>query len=160
MRSLLKAVPCAAVAAMLLCGDVSISTAQQASELDQLTKQVNELRKAGKYSEAIPLAQQVLAAREKALGPDHPGVATSLNSLAELLRLQARYADAEPLYHRSLAIRENALGRDHPNVAQSLNNLGLLYSSQGRRAQAEPLYQRALAQLAQNRPPAQDKSIA
>jgi len=34
-----------------------------------------------------------LAIREKALGPDHPDVATSLNNLAELYRLQGRFAE-------------------------------------------------------------------
>ena len=47
-----------------------------------------------------------LAIREKALGPDHPDVARSLNNLAELYDDQGRYADAEPLYKRSLAIRK------------------------------------------------------
>jgi CHAT domain-containing protein/Tfp pilus assembly protein PilF len=101
--------------------------------------------KAGRYSDAIPIAQQALAIREKALGRGHPDVALSLNNLAVLYRSQGRYADAEPLYQRSLAIREKAFGRDHPDVAQSLNNLALLYDSQGRYADAEPLYQRSLA---------------
>ena len=35
--------------------------------------------------------------REKALGPDHPDVARSLNNLAVLYYEQGRYADAEPL---------------------------------------------------------------
>ena len=47
---------------------------------------------------------------EKALGPDHPEVATNLNNLAELYRVQGRYAEAEPLNRRSLAIREKAFG--------------------------------------------------
>ncbi len=68
-----------------------------------------------------------LAICEKALGPDHPDVATALNNLAVLYRAQGRYAEAEPLYKRSLAIREKALGPDHPDVAQSLNNLAELY---------------------------------
>ena len=64
-----------------------------------------------------------LAIREKALGPDHPDVAGSLNNLAVLYHDQGRYAEAEPLYKRSLAIEEKALGPDHPDVATSLNNL-------------------------------------
>jgi CHAT domain-containing protein/Flp pilus assembly protein TadD len=82
---------------------------------------------------------------EKALGRDHPAVATALNNLALLYHNQGRYAEAEPLYQRSLAIREKALGRDHPYVATSLNNLAELYRSQGRYGDAEPLYQRSLA---------------
>jgi hypothetical protein len=34
------------------------------------------------YADAIPLAQRALAIREKALGPDHPDVATAMMSLA------------------------------------------------------------------------------
>ena len=86
-----------------------------------------------------------LAIREKALGPDHPDVAQSLNNLAESYRGQVRHAEARPLYERSLAIREKVLGPDHPDVAQSLNNLALLYQAQGRYAEAEPLYKRSLA---------------
>ena len=54
----------------------------------------------GRYADAEPLYKRSLAIREKALGPDHPDVATSLNNLAELYRAQGRYADAEPLYKR------------------------------------------------------------
>ena len=71
----------------------------------------------GRYADAEPLYKRSLAIREKALGPDHPDVALSLNNLAELYHAQGRYADAEPLYKRSLAIREKALGPDHPDVA-------------------------------------------
>ena len=74
-----------------------------------------------------PLYKRALAIREKALGPDHPDVAKSLNNLAGLYREQGRYADAEPLFKRSLAIYEKALGPDHPDVATSLNNLAGLY---------------------------------
>ena len=54
---------------------------------------------------------------EKALGPEHPDVANSLNNLAALYQAQGRYAEAEPLYKRALAISEKALGPEHPDVA-------------------------------------------
>ena len=38
-----------------------------------------------------PLYKRALAIREKALGPDHPDVATSLDNLAALYRAQSRY---------------------------------------------------------------------
>jgi hypothetical protein len=40
------------------------------------------------------LYQRSLAIREKALGPDHPDTALSLNNLAELYRNQGRYEEA------------------------------------------------------------------
>src|SRR5262249_39540054 len=85
-----------------------------------------------------------LAIREKALGPDHPDVAQSLNNLATLYDQQARYADAEPLYKRSLVIRENILGPNHPMVAESLNNLASHYSKQRRYADALNIIKRSI----------------
>ncbi len=78
------------------------------------------------YSEAEPLYQRSVAILEKALGPEHPDVAASLNNLAGLYKVQGHYAEAEPLYKRSLAINEKALGPEHPDVAASLNNLAEL----------------------------------
>ena len=119
MRSLLKIGLAAGFAATLFCGDFSLVLAQQADEATELNKKVVEFYNAGRYSDAVPIAQRVLALREKALGRDHPDVAQSLNNLALLYFNQGRYAAAEPLYQRSLAIREKALGRDQPDVARS-----------------------------------------
>ncbi|MGH6847493.1 MAG: tetratricopeptide repeat protein, partial [Methylocella sp.] len=55
----------------------------------------------GRYSEAEPLFQRALAIWEKALGPEHPDVATSLNNLALLYDAQGQYVQAEPLYRRA-----------------------------------------------------------
>ncbi len=41
-------------------------------------------RTQGQYAQAEPLHKRSLAIREKALGPDHPSVAASLNNLALL----------------------------------------------------------------------------
>jgi len=120
----------------------SLARKDAATTLDQ---QASQLRAAGKYSEAVPLAQRALAIKEQTLGPDHADVATSLNELGLLYYEQGRYSLAEPLYRRALAIREKALGADHQFVATSLNNLALLYDEQGRYTAAEPLYKRALA---------------
>jgi CHAT domain-containing protein len=114
-------------------------------EAEQLNRQVLQLLNQGKYLEAIPIARLALAIREKALGADHPDVATSLNNLALLYKAQGNYTTAEPLYKRSLAIYEKALGTDHSLVATSLNNLASLYQLQGNYPAAEPLYKRALA---------------
>ena len=114
-------------------------------EAIKLNQQVLQLYGQGRHGEAIPLAQRALAIREKALGPDHPDTALSLNNLAELYRATGAYAKAEPLYQRALAIIEKALGPEHPYTALSLNNLAELYRATGAYAKAEPLYQRALA---------------
>ena len=47
---------------------------------------------------------------EKAVGPEHPQVATSLNNLAALYQSQGNYAEAEQLDKRALLIRQETLG--------------------------------------------------
>jgi tetratricopeptide (TPR) repeat protein len=58
----------------------------------------------GHYSESEPLYQRSLAIREKALGPEHPDVAQSLNNLAALYKAQGQYAKAEAMKARAKAI--------------------------------------------------------
>ncbi len=89
------------------------------------------------------MLKRSLTIAEKALGPDHPSVATSLNNLAAPYEAQGRYTQAEPLLKRSLAIREKALGPDHPFVATSLNNLAALYFGQSDWRQAARHWRRA-----------------
>jgi CHAT domain-containing protein len=81
--------------------------------------------------------------REKALGPNHPDVALSLNNLASLYSSQGRYDDAEPLYKRSLGIWEKTLGPDHPSLGFFMDNLAELYRTQGRYADGLPLVRTA-----------------
>ena len=136
------------VTAATVAGGGSLSWSPQSDDLAEAKRLSNEAARffgAGKYDEAIPLAQRALIIRERALGPDHVLVGISLNNLALFYYSRGDYTKAEPLYQRALAINEKALGTDHSEVATSLNNLALLYSSKGDYSKAEPLYQRALA---------------
>src|SRR5712671_1016412 len=92
----------------------------------QLMDEVDALFKGGHYAQAIPVAEQAVATREKVLGPEHPDTATSINYLGRLYRYAGDYSRAEPLLKRGLAIREKSLEPDHPDIADSLNNLGAL----------------------------------
>ena len=114
------------------------------AKLSSLNKQVAELYQAGKFTEAISIAQKSVELAEKARGPDHPDTAAALNNLALLYDSMGNYAKAEALYQRALKIKEKALGPDHPDTALALNNLAMLYRSMGDYAKAEPLCRRAL----------------
>jgi tetratricopeptide (TPR) repeat protein len=92
-----------------------------------------------------PSAPGSLAIYEKALGPEHPAVATLLNNLGQVDKVEGRDADAEPLYQRAVAIRERPLGSDHPDLWTSLNNLASLYQAEGRTLDALPLAERTIA---------------
>jgi tetratricopeptide (TPR) repeat protein/CHAT domain-containing protein len=118
--------------------------AAQTDEAAELTARSSALDVAGKLSEAVPLAEQALALREKALGSEDPLVASSLNGLARLYGRQGRYTEAEPLFKRALDIREKVFGASDNNVAITLIDLANLYQTQGRYSSAEPLYNRVL----------------
>ena len=114
-------------------------------EASSLHEQVNELRRKGKDTEALPLAQRALAIREKVLGAGHPDTAYSLSILAVLYETQGQYTQALPLAHRALTIQEKVLGRTHPQTATNLNILASLYVDQGRYTEAQSLHEQALA---------------
>jgi tetratricopeptide (TPR) repeat protein len=97
------------------------------------------------YSQARPLFERVVAARGKALGPEHPYTAHSLNNLAVLLKDQGDLAGARALFERALAIWEKVGGPAHPDTAASLNNLASQLQAEGDLLGARPLFERALA---------------
>ena len=92
-------------------------------------------------AQARPLVERALAINEKALGPEHPSTATSLNNLAALLRDQGDLVGARPLAERALPIYEETLGCEHAWTATSLD----LLRDQGDFSGARPLHERALA---------------
>lgn len=105
----------------------------------------------GRYADALPKAQQALALREQALGPEHLEVAASLTTLGEIYRAHGRFDDAERVHRRALAIREHRLGAGHPDVATTLNNLAMLHNARAVYAEAESLLKRALGIVQQAR---------
>lgn len=86
---------------------LTTSASAQKADAAARSAEIAELSRAGEYSEAIPLAQRLLADMEKAHGPDHRDVAAALNNLALLYGSQGRDADAEPLLRRSIALVES-----------------------------------------------------
>ena len=121
----------------------AVAAYAQGTEWEGLNKEVMSLYEKGQYDRAVVVAKKALDVAEKAVGPNHPSVATSLNNLAALYRAQGQYAQAEPLHKRALAIWEKALGPDHPDVATSLENMAELYRKIGRAKEAESLAARA-----------------
>ena len=118
---------------------------QSEEEAKRLVEQINKLRAAAKYAEAIPLAERLIKMVEKEAGPEHVVVAQLINGLAELYRMTRNFDRAEPLYKRALATREKLLGPEHPDVAVTLNNFALLYIQKRDYGRAEPLLQRAIS---------------
>ncbi len=86
----------------------------------------------GKYNEALEQFQRGRETRERALGPEHPDVADSLNNAALVLRHLGHYEKAIENYQRAAAIKEKVFGPNHPWAVGSETNLGAVYAMQGK----------------------------
>ena len=112
---------------------------------DRLRALAVTLEANGGWGEAEDLHRKALALQESRLGPDHPDVALSLNSIALLMMDRGELEAAAPLLERALAIFERTLGPESAEAATALDNLGNVRRAQQKYPEAEPLLLRALA---------------
>jgi CHAT domain-containing protein/Tfp pilus assembly protein PilF len=134
--------------AFLIALSLTFPLVAQEARWKELSAQVEQLQKQGKYAEALPVAQAAVRVAEATFGAQHPNTAAAVEELGEVYQAQGKYAEAEPLFKRALEIREKAFGPESPEVAQSLNSLGDLYrrfNLEGNNTNAEPLLKRSLA---------------
>jgi nephrocystin-3 len=92
--------------------------------------------------EAEPLLRKELSIKEARLGSMHPGIATTLNSLALALIYAGSHSEAESFLRRACAIQEANGGENNPDVATALHNLGAYLAATGRIGEAHSLFER------------------
>ena len=85
---------------------------------------------------AIRLYKDVLALRQRKLGPDHPDTLSSMNNLADAYRIAKRWADAETLLRECLELRQKSK-RDQWLCFHTMSQLGAALAAQGKHAEAE-----------------------
>lgn len=95
--------------------------------------------------EAEPLLRERTLAFEKALGPEHPMVATHLDRLASLHANQARYDEAESEYKRALSILTASEVAKPSALIEVLRHYALLLRTLGRNREADEQTARARA---------------
>ena len=93
---------------------------------------------------AVHYWHQNLALDERVLGPNHPDLALTLNSLARVMIEQRKFRDAIPLLTRSENIFLAQRGDTHDDFAFIFSNLALARRGIGDDADAEALFRRAL----------------
>jgi CHAT domain-containing protein/tetratricopeptide (TPR) repeat protein len=98
----------------------------------------------GAYEKAYSAAERALELGEKALGRDHPEVASSLNSLGLICFARGDYNRAEELFRRALAIDEKTFGKDSLAAAEVDNSLAQNYNGKANYAEAERLARQSL----------------
>jgi CHAT domain-containing protein/Tfp pilus assembly protein PilF len=129
--------------ALAIAASLATPGIAQKGDLSGQSARINALRTAGKYAEALPLAQAMVASLEKT--SNNRDLAAALNNLAQLYADQGHDDQAEPIYKRAIALMEKGTGLDSVEIAPVLNNLAALDQRQGRFTDAEPLFRRALA---------------
>jgi len=139
------------LALMLCLALAGAATPSFAEGLFARSSKVIQLTRDGKYAEALPLAQAMVADQEKR--PPSRDLGAALGNLAEVYAGMGRDADAEAAYKRALAVLEKTIGLDSNDIVPELSNLGALYERQSRYAEAEPLLKRALALREKALPP-------
>ena len=85
----------------------------------------------GLYKEAMPLFQQILEARKRLLGDEHPNTLRVTNNLAESFTKLGLYQEAMHLYKQTLVLQKRILGHEHPDTLRSMNGLAISYSNLG-----------------------------
>jgi len=109
-----------------------------------LSTEATILRMTGQYAPAEARLRQAVAAKETALGNQHPEVADGLENLGAVLSLQGRYGEAETAMTRVLDIRRTSDGTARGDLAESLEGLACVYETMGRHEAAQPLYHEIL----------------
>ncbi len=99
----------------------------------------------GRFDDALPEFRTGLRERERALGVDHPLVASSYNNLGSALVELGRYDEALEALEHARSIWERSHGPRHPLVATALNGIGAVLEQVGRYDEAREHLEKALA---------------
>jgi CHAT domain-containing protein/tetratricopeptide (TPR) repeat protein len=110
----------------------------------QLDARAFQFFRAGKYADAVPLAEKCCEIRKRVLGEAQPDYARNLLHLGLLYENLQDYARAEETFMQASEICKNTLGESHPDYAMSLHYLASLYRIKGDFARAEPLLRQSL----------------
>lgn len=160
-----------AVVAVALCALATLSHAQESQPPEAvLAEQIDSLRTAGRYSQALALAEELLDLRrartdvkQHQLGDSERMVAT-LRAIASLpadaqrelmtadnmagtvdsLYYEDAYEDAAAVLRSQLEIRRRHLGDEDAAVATTMNNLGFMLDMAGEYEEAEEMYRGAV----------------
>jgi tetratricopeptide (TPR) repeat protein len=143
---------------------------EDATRVETLEKQIAQLKRDGRFSEATAPAREVAEVRARRQGSDHWEAAdarrvvddlrtiaalpeegrTAMATMGDLLsraiaaKDRGQYAESGRLCRTMLDIRRRWLGEDHPDTGESYNNVAFNLDEEGKYAAAQPLYEKAL----------------
>lgn len=109
-------------------------------ERTKLMPQINNLTFEGRYAEALPLAEKLLALTTVENGLSPSDIAWSNEQLARVYEGLGRWAEAEAATRKALAINESLGASGANNAVTNRTRLAIFFEAQGRLADAEKLY--------------------
>lgn len=101
----------AMVAILTLSGVTSVLAAE---DVGALNRQSVQLRREGKYKDAMTVATEALALAERTLAAEDPDRLTATANLASVYRAQGRYGEAEPFFSKHWPDARGRSGRSIP----------------------------------------------
>ena len=84
------------------------------------------------FEVAERLSRQVLDARLRVLGAEHPDTLRSMCQLEVILRYQRKFAEAEPLIRQAVETSRRVLGDEHQVTRETMTSLAGQLQSQGK----------------------------
>ena len=113
-----------------------------------------------RFERANKLCGDALRLAEVKFGPEHPRVATLLNTIGGLEEQQHHADEGEQAFARAAAILERAGHQDYLDYALAIVNLGMAAATRRDFAKAVPLYQRARDLFAKDHPKDPNRLLA
>ena len=101
----------------------------------------NELHR---FDESLPLHQQVLTIRRKALGPDHRDTLRSVSNVGFTLMMLERWEEAKTILVEALETGGRVWGPSAQDTLGTMRNLGYVESRLGQKDKAEAHFREAL----------------
>lgn len=102
------------------------------------------LERAGKYEDALPIAQQILEESKAFEQEQDSSLANAYSNVAILYWMMSKYDEASALFEKALYRIEGAYGKTL-GYASTLNNLATVYERTNRLKEAEVLYREVLS---------------
>lgn len=99
----------------------------------------------GQYRAAEETYRQLVLRAAKALGQEHPLIASYKNELGIALSEQTRYREAETMFREAIVLREKTICREDKRIRFIRNNLAIALRRQGHLEEAEQIYRLMIA---------------
>jgi CHAT domain-containing protein/tetratricopeptide (TPR) repeat protein len=124
-----------------------------ADEQVRLARQRQALVDDGRYDEAIPVSERLIAVDALVFGPDHRETLTVMRWLASLHQRTGDWAGAAQLYERVIATLERTRQTGYVDYGYALQGLAGVYREEGDHERAAPLFQKLLARAEETERP-------